>query len=68
MPAMQRLIPLLAIAVAAIVIGGCGGTSEDGEASSGGGDTRLSLVAYSTPKEAYEELIPAFQATAEARA
>ncbi len=67
MPAMQRLIPLLAIAVAAIVIGGCGGTSEDGEASSGGGDTRLSLVAYSTPKEAYEELIPAFQATAEGK-
>ncbi len=64
---MHRLIPLLAIAVAAIAIGGCGGTSEAGEASSGGGDTRLSLVAYSTPKEAYEELIPAFQATADGK-
>ncbi len=64
---MQRLIPLLAIAVAAIAIGGCGGTSEAGEASSGDGDTRLSLVAYSTPKEAYEELIPAFQATADGK-
>ena len=29
----------------------------------GGGGTKLSLVAYSTPKEAYEELIPAFQKT-----
>jgi sulfate transport system substrate-binding protein len=64
---MHRLIPLLAVAVAAIAIGGCGGTSEAGEASSGDGGTRLSLVAYSTPKEAYEELIPAFQATAEGR-
>lgn len=27
-------------------------------------DTRLSLVAYSTPREAYGKLIPAFQATA----
>ena len=26
-------------------------------------DVRLSLVAYSTPREAYDELIPAFQKT-----
>jgi sulfate/thiosulfate-binding protein len=29
----------------------------------GGGGTKLSLVAYSTPQEAYEEIIPAFQKT-----
>jgi sulfate/thiosulfate transport system substrate-binding protein len=44
------------------VAAGCGGPAEDGEAASGDG-SRLSLVAYSTPKEAYEELIPAFQQT-----
>jgi sulfate/thiosulfate transport system substrate-binding protein len=38
----------------------CGGDS----ASAGGGNT-ISLVAYSTPREAYEEIIPAFQETAE---
>jgi sulfate/thiosulfate transport system substrate-binding protein len=43
-----------------VAAAGCGGT---GEAASGGDGARLSLVAYSTPKEAYEELIPAFQKT-----
>ena len=45
---------LLAGAVAAAGCGGSGG--------SGGGD-KLTLVAYSTPREAYEQLIPAFQKT-----
>jgi sulfate/thiosulfate-binding protein len=37
----------------------CGGSS-----SSGGGDgKKLTLVAYSTPREAYETIIPAFQKT-----
>jgi sulfate/thiosulfate-binding protein len=55
---------LLAPAVAA----GCGGPAEEGEAASGdGGGAKLSLVAYSTPKEAYEELIPAFQKTTEGK-
>src|SRR3984893_4907812 len=31
--------------------------------SSGGGSKQLALVAYSTPKSAYEALIPAFQST-----
>jgi len=47
---------LLTIATAAT---GCGGV---GEAGAGGSD-RVSLVAYSTPREAYEALIPAFQKT-----
>ena len=34
--------------------------AESGEAGAGG---KLTLVAYSTPKEAYEAVIPAFQAT-----
>ena len=48
---------LVVLAVAALVATGCGATS------GGGGATRLSLVAYSTPREAYAQLIPAFQKT-----
>src|SRR3954453_1449133 len=58
---MRKILPrLLAVAaltaVIAAVVAGCGGSA------SGGG--KLSLVAYSTPKEAYAALIPAFQKTA----
>src|SRR5207237_626019 len=42
------------------VIAACG--SANGSSSGGGG--HLNLVAYSTPKEAYAALIPAFQKTA----
>jgi sulfate/thiosulfate transport system substrate-binding protein len=50
--------------VAAVALGltACGGASTS---ASGGGSGTLSLVAYSTPQEAYEEIIPAFQATQE---
>jgi sulfate/thiosulfate transport system substrate-binding protein len=34
-----------------------------GDSGSGGGSSKLSLVAYSTPKEAYEAIIPAFEKT-----
>jgi sulfate/thiosulfate transport system substrate-binding protein len=53
-------MPLAVLAL--IVLAGCGGTSA--ESSGGdGGDTKLTLVAYSTPEEAYKELIPAFNKT-----
>jgi sulfate transport system substrate-binding protein len=45
------------LAVIALLLAGCGGSG-----GSGGGD-KLTLVAYSTPREAYEQLIPAFQKT-----
>jgi len=51
---------LAALASLAALIAGCGG----GESASGGGGSTLSLVAYSTPREAYEEIVPAFQETA----
>lgn len=50
-------IGVVVLAVAALVATGCGATG------GGGGGTRLSLVAYSTPREAYAALIPAFQKT-----
>jgi sulfate/thiosulfate transport system substrate-binding protein len=62
----RRLTALAALALLPLVAVGCGGPAEDdgtAGASEGGGGAKLSLVAYSTPKEAYEELIPAFQKT-----
>jgi len=62
-------ISLLALAMTALVAslaaGGCGGTSADSAASEDGGGSggKLTLVAYSTPEEAYKELIPAFNKT-----
>jgi len=54
--ALAALVTLPALAVA-----GCGGGDDAAGASGEGGN--LSLVAYSTPREAYEEIIPAFQET-----
>ena len=55
---MRRLLASLSLTAVvvslAVVAVGCGG---------GGGST-VALVAYSTPREAYAELIPAFQKTA----
>jgi len=50
-------LSLALVAVLAAAASGCG-------SASGSGGKGLSLVAYSTPKEAYAQLIPAFQKTA----
>ena len=49
-------VPLVLLVV--LGVAACGGSSD----SSGSGGS-LSLVAYSTPQEAYEEIIPAFKKT-----
>jgi sulfate/thiosulfate transport system substrate-binding protein len=63
-------MPGAALALLAILMlaSGCGGQSSS-EASSGGDGSggRLTLVAYSTPEEAYKELIPAFNKTPEGK-
>jgi sulfate/thiosulfate transport system substrate-binding protein len=46
------------LAAGMLLAAGCGGSGGGG----GGGD-KLTLVAYSTPREAYEALIPGFQKT-----
>src|SRR3954463_5950082 len=51
-----RIASLLALVVAVPALAACGGNST--ASNSGGG--KLNLVAYSTPKEAYAALIPAF--------
>ena len=56
----------LLLALVALVVAGCGGSStESSGGGSDGGGGKLTLVAYSTPEEAYKELIPAFNKTAE---
>jgi sulfate/thiosulfate-binding protein len=55
-----RKLILIAIvpALLALAAAGCGGTSE-----AGGSGGKVALVAYSTPKESYAEVIPAFKKT-----
>lgn len=55
-----RIAAALALIATIPAIAACGGTSS-ASGSSGG---HINLVAYSTPKEAYAALIPAFQRTA----
>jgi len=67
---MRAISAFCAFVVAApMVSGGCGGVSSTGTGAAGGSGpnsgAELTLVAYSTPKEAYEALIPAFQKTPE---
>jgi sulfate/thiosulfate transport system substrate-binding protein len=57
------LSALAALVLPVLLAAGCGG-GDDASGASGDGGT-LSLVAYSTPREAYEELIPAFEETPE---
>src|SRR5436853_7028040 len=51
----KRILPVLAAVLTSVAIAGCG--------SSSGSKGSIALVAYSTPKEAYADLIPAFQKT-----
>jgi sulfate/thiosulfate transport system substrate-binding protein len=62
-----RLVLLGAALLAAAALAACGGTSSGSEASGGDGGGKLTLVAYSTPEEAYKELIPAFNKTPEGK-
>ena len=54
---IQRAAALAAAALVAVAVPACGSDSGSGDS------TKLALVAYSTPKEAYQEIIPAFQKT-----
>jgi sulfate/thiosulfate-binding protein len=66
----RLLAPLLAaLAVVAILLvaSGCGGTSTDASSGGDGSGGKLTLVAYSTPEEAYKELIPAFNKTSDGK-
>jgi sulfate transport system substrate-binding protein len=64
---VKRISGIVVVFAALILVGtsGCGGTSNAADDGSGGG--KLTLVAYSTPQEAYEEIIPAFQKTSQGK-
>jgi sulfate/thiosulfate transport system substrate-binding protein len=62
MSRLTRISIALAL-LAALVATGCGGQSGASDAKGG----KLALVAYSTPQEAYEKIIPAFKKTSEGK-
>ena len=57
----------LLFALGAMAAAGCGGSSTASSGGGGGDGAKLTLVAYSTPEEAYKELIPAFNKTSEGK-
>jgi sulfate/thiosulfate-binding protein len=59
---MRLVLPLAALATL-LVAAGCGGSSS-GSSGGGGSSKKITLVAYSTPQEAYDAIISAFQKTA----
>ncbi|MBN1528407.1 MAG: sulfate ABC transporter substrate-binding protein [Thermoleophilaceae bacterium] len=61
-----RIALALVAALAAATVVACG-SDDDSSSGGGGGGEKLSLVAYSTPQEAYEEIIPAFEKTADGK-
>lgn len=65
----SRTLPIaLPVALMALVLSACGGSSDstDDSASSGdgGGSAQLALVAYAVPQVGFDKEIPAFQKTA----
>jgi sulfate/thiosulfate transport system substrate-binding protein len=72
----RAVLAFVPAALAAIVVAGCGGSSDATSSSSGGsstssssgsGGTTLNLVAYSTPKKAYDALTAAYEQTAQGK-
>jgi sulfate transport system substrate-binding protein len=57
----RALAAPIAVAAAVLLAAGCG--DDAASSASGGNSATLTLVAYTTPREVYEELIPAFNRT-----
>src|SRR4051794_20050018 len=64
---MKRLSLFLSLLAAVPLVAACGSSSDSSSSSGSSGGGRLGLVAYSTPKEAYGALIPAFTKTADGK-
>ena len=61
---LKKLFAAVAALALSVGIAACGGSDSDSSGSGGDGSGgNLTLVAYSTPQEAYEEIIPAFNET-----
>jgi sulfate/thiosulfate-binding protein len=66
--ALSLVLGGLALIAALLFATGCGGQSSASEDSGGDGSGgKLTLVAYSTPEEAYKDLIPAFNKTSQGK-
>jgi sulfate/thiosulfate transport system substrate-binding protein len=67
----KLVVAVLTVSAGAGILAGCGGSSDAASGNSGGGsssssgsgDVHLNLVAYSTPKKAYDALTTAFAQT-----
>jgi sulfate/thiosulfate transport system substrate-binding protein len=65
---LGALLGGLGVMALLLVASGCGGqSSASGDSGGDGSGGKLTLVAYSTPEEAYKELIPAFNKTPEGK-
>jgi sulfate transport system substrate-binding protein len=62
-PLKTLALAMLSLALA-VGVAACGGSSNSGGSGSAG---KVTLVAYSTPQEAYQEIIPAFNETPEGK-
>ena len=62
---LKKILAALAALALSVGLAACGGSDSDSGGDGSGGS--LTLVAYSTPQEAYEEIIPAFNATPEGK-
>jgi sulfate/thiosulfate-binding protein len=60
---LKKILAVLTALALAVGVAACGGSDSDADSSGDGSGGSLTLVAYSTPQEAYEEIIPAFNAT-----
>lgn len=58
LPRFSLLLPVFLLSLFLIVLSGCGGGASGSRESA-----KLSLVAYSTPREAYGKIVPAFEKT-----
>jgi len=63
---LSKLLTILALLVGVALLAACGASGESNSAQEGpggeaGGEVKLILGAYTTPREAYRELIPIFQ-------
>jgi sulfate transport system substrate-binding protein len=62
---MIRALTAGLLALLALVAVACGGQSDASESGGDGSGGKLTLVAYSTPEEAFRKIIPAFNKTPE---
>ncbi len=59
----HRATTALTLPLLAALLGACGGGSDGTSGGQGGGGVQLALVAYSTPQEAYDQIIDAYRKT-----